>query len=115
MSRNKPPAGSWFKSSRSNATANCVETRFDGGTVQIRDSKYVGDPAAQPIITVTAQQWAQFLDLIAGRSSVCVLSVVASANGSVTLTRSETALTSTPAEWDAFTAGAALGEFTVAA
>ena len=115
MSDGGRPAGMWFKSSRSNADDNCVETSFVGTVVRIRDSKYQGDPAAQPIITVTTRQWAQFLDVVAGQASVSVLSTVTDAAGQVTLTGNGTALSYTPSEWAAFTAGVALGEFTIAA
>jgi hypothetical protein len=115
MSDGGRPAGTWFKSSRSNADDNCVETSFDGTVVRIRDSKYQGDPAAQPVITVTTRQWIQFLDVVAGRSSVSALSTVTNAIGQVTLTGNGISLIYTPAEWEAFTAGVALGEFTIAA
>jgi hypothetical protein len=106
----------WFKSSRSGGTENnCVETRFDGAVVHIRDSKYQGSPAAQPVITVTARQWSQFLATLTGQANVSVLTTLTDEAGNVTLTANGTALTYTPAEWKAFTEGVALGEFSVAA
>lgn len=60
----------WFKASYSNNSNACVEVRFDGEFVHIRDSKYLrdptNDPAQQPIITVTADQWSLFLSEMTG-------------------------------------------------
>ncbi|WP_063125141.1 DUF397 domain-containing protein, partial [Nocardia arizonensis] len=63
----------WFTSTRSNNGNQCVEVRFVGDAVLIRDSKYRRDPANrpadEPIITVTANEWTSFLGLLAaGRS-----------------------------------------------
>ena len=116
MTAGQQQQGRWFKSSRSGSGENnCVETRFDSVTVRIRDSKYQGSLAAQPVITVTTQQWTQFLDVLAGTSTSSALRMVIEDNGFVTLASAGTALTFTPTEWAAFTAGVALGEFAVAA
>ncbi len=53
---------SWFKSSYSNAAAACVEVRFTGDAVLIRDSK---DRAHGPTLAVTPTAWAAFLDGLA--------------------------------------------------
>jgi len=55
---------SWFKSSYSNAAATCVEVRFAGDAVLVRDSK---NRAHGPTLAVTTEQWAVFLDGLAGR------------------------------------------------
>lgn len=47
----------WFKSSFSNGSQTCVEVRFDGDHVSVRDSK---DPAG-PILTFTRSEWTAFL------------------------------------------------------
>jgi hypothetical protein len=115
MTAGQQQQGLWFKSSRSGSGENnCVETRFDGPTVRIRDSKYQGDPAAQPVITVTTRQWAQFLAVLAGNSSHSALSIATDGHGFVTLASGGMSLIFTPAEWDAFTAGVTLGEFAAA-
>ncbi|MEV6771310.1 DUF397 domain-containing protein [Nocardia sp. NPDC051030] len=55
----------WFKSAHSDHGAACVEVRFDGDLVLIRDSKYLrepgNDPAAQPIIAVSVAAWDAFI------------------------------------------------------
>jgi hypothetical protein len=56
----------WYKSSFSgNNGGQCVEVRFDGNAVHIRDSKHRRGPAAgvipEPAFTVTAEQWAAFI------------------------------------------------------
>jgi len=47
----------WFKSSFSNGGQACVEVRFDGDHVSVRDSK---DPNG-PILTFTRTEWTAFL------------------------------------------------------
>jgi len=53
-----PPQTAWFKSSRSTNANACVEVRFNGKTVYVRDSKELG---AGPIIAIPAAQWVSFL------------------------------------------------------
>ncbi len=64
----------WFKSSFSSNANQCVEVRFDGEFVSIRDSKYRPNPAnhptCEPIITVAAAQWAILLHELTGRATV---------------------------------------------
>ncbi|MGH3803770.1 MAG: DUF397 domain-containing protein [Pseudonocardiaceae bacterium] len=55
---------SWLKSSYSNAAAACVEVRFDGNAVLVRDTK---NRAHGPILAVTTTEWVAFLDGLAGR------------------------------------------------
>ncbi|MEV6430763.1 DUF397 domain-containing protein [Nocardia sp. NPDC051463] len=105
----------WFTSTRSNNGNQCVEVRFDGDAVLIRDSKYrrnpANRPAQEPIITVTADEWTSFLDTIVRGRTPSDLTASTSADGHTTLRRGETTLTYTPEEWDAFVAGVHDGEF----
>ncbi|QIS08822.1 DUF397 domain-containing protein [Nocardia arthritidis] len=68
------PRSGWFKSSRSNDGPNCVEVKFEGDSVLIRDSKYLRDPAnepsAQPVITVPVRAWDRFLGIATGLAVV---------------------------------------------
>ncbi len=111
-----PESTGWFTSSRTNNGNQCVEVRFDGAAVLIRDSKYRRDPAHrlddEPIITVTATEWMRFLAAVTGRPSApSTLTHHTAADGSTTLTDGEITLVYTPGEWAAFTAGARDGEF----
>jgi predicted secreted Zn-dependent protease len=56
MPHPEPAAMIWRKSSASNTT-NCVEVRFAGALVFLRDSK---DPAGAKL-TFTADEWAAFV------------------------------------------------------
>ena len=105
----------WFTSSRSNNGNQCVEVRFDGDAVLIRDSKYrrnpANRPAEEPIITVTASLWTSFINLLNSGRSHNELIAQTCADGSATLRHGDTTLSYTPEEWDAFIAGARDGEF----
>ena len=106
----------WFKSSRSANNGTCVEIRFDGDMVLVRDSKYLRDPrnnpATQPIVTVSVDEWTAFL---AGRT-ITAFTVAAHPDGGVSIVGADgTSLDYTPAEWDAFTYGVLAGEFAVPA
>jgi Domain of unknown function (DUF397) len=111
----------WFKASVSSNAASCVETRFDGALVHIRDSKYrrnpANDPAREPIITITCDQWQRFLDEMTGRAGVAAngaLTVVTTADGITTklrATKTGLVLTFTAAEWNAFLSGVRAHEF----
>lgn len=57
MSKSYSSKESWFKSSRSANNANCVEVRFVGGTVDVRDSKDRGGP----MLTFDGHAWAGFV------------------------------------------------------
>lgn len=54
---------SWFKSSYSNSAVTCVEVRFAGDAVLVRDSK---NRAHSPILAVPPTEWTAFLDELAG-------------------------------------------------
>ncbi len=105
----------WFTSSRSNNGNQCVEVRFDGDAVLIRDSKYrrnpANRPAEEPVITVTASLWTSFINLLNSGLSHNELIAQTSADGSATLRHGDITLYYTPEEWDAFIAGARDGEF----
>lgn len=105
----------WFTSSRSNNGNQCVEVRFDGDAVLIRDSKYrrnpANRPAEEPIITVTASLWTSFINLLNSGRSHTELIAQTCADGSATLRHGDITLSYTPEEWDAFIAGARDGEF----
>ncbi|MFK3980954.1 DUF397 domain-containing protein [Micromonospora sp. NPDC050397] len=47
----------WFKSTRSSDNAACVEVRFVGGAVGVRDSKDRGGP----VLAFRATTWTGFL------------------------------------------------------
>ncbi|MFE3196176.1 DUF397 domain-containing protein [Nocardia sp. NPDC059240] len=108
-------SASFFKSSFSGGDGTCVEIAHSADDVLIRDSKYAGPPADQPMLTVAPDLWPAFLDLVltdnSGRIREC-LSVYISADGDAKLsdTRGVT-LTYNAAEWTAFTKGVANGEF----
>ncbi|WP_405178909.1 DUF397 domain-containing protein [Nocardia sp. NBC_01377] len=108
----------WFTSSRSNNGNQCVEVRFVGDVVSVRDSKYRRDPAAllcdEPIITVTATEWTSFLTVLASGGSAygpTALTALTTSDGATSLRHGEITLTYTPEEWDAFIAGVRDGEF----
>ncbi|WP_280468703.1 DUF397 domain-containing protein [Nocardia cyriacigeorgica] len=112
----RPHARGWFTSSRSNNGNQCVEVRFDGDAVLIRDSKYRRNPAnrpdEEPVITVTAREWTVFIDSLTERGpATSVLTVHTAEDGHIRLGHGATTLVYTPQEWAAFRAGAIVGEF----
>ncbi|MEC3914189.1 DUF397 domain-containing protein [Nocardia sp. CDC160] len=112
----QPKSTGWFTSSRTNNGNQCVEVRFDGDAVLIRDSKYRRNPEHrlddEPIITVTASEWMTFLDAVLGRHiHRTALIAETGADGHTTLTHERITLLYTPGEWDAFVAGVRDGEF----
>lgn len=113
--RYRPEATGWFTSTRTNNGNQCVEVRFDGHAVHIRDSKFRRQPGhrpeAQPVITVGAGEWMAFLDIVRGRTASTALTAHTTADGHTTLRHRGTALTYTPGEWRAFVAGVRDGEF----
>lgn len=111
-------SGGWIKSSFSNGQCACIEVRHDGATVSIRDSKFrrrqaadpTADRTAEPIITVSAETFAAWLDatrtdelpIVAGS----LLTSRAGDGGAVVCHRpTGTCLAYTRAEWSAWLAG----------
>ncbi|WP_280239157.1 DUF397 domain-containing protein [Nocardia abscessus] len=112
----RPVRTGWFTSTRSNNGNQCVEVRFEGDAVLIRDSKYrrnpADRPAEEPVITVTAAEWTAFLDALRTRGrSHGELRAHTTADGHTALRHGAITLTYTPEEWDAFVLGAHDGEF----
>ncbi|MFI1460309.1 DUF397 domain-containing protein [Nocardia carnea] len=111
---------SWYKSSFSGSEHTCVEVRFAGKTVFIRDSKYRrnpgNDPARQPVIEVPISRWEAFLAsaVTPGTTSDPELPVVISSAFGVTVSAAQKSLRFTNDEWSAFIAGIVGGEFTAA-
>jgi len=104
----------WFKSLRSSSNDACVEVRFSPDEVLVRDSKYQGAPAVQPVISISVAAWPAFLALAAHGSATQprdVPTIENHASGTTLRAADGTTLSYTPAEWDAFTAGIADGEF----
>ncbi|MFG1793972.1 DUF397 domain-containing protein [Nocardia sp. NPDC049149] len=119
----KTIALAWRTSSYSGTNGGeCVEIAFDGDTVLIRDSKYLrdpsNDPAAQPVISIPAQEWNAFKDAAAGTEADDARGlplIERLSSGEVRIqTDGGIALTYTAAEWVAFTAGICDGEFELA-
>ncbi|WP_025347886.1 DUF397 domain-containing protein [Nocardia nova] len=104
----------WFKSTFSDHGNACVEVRICDHEVLVRDSKYVGDVAAQPMIAVRASRWHEFLETVAGRGAGGKdgLPLIDYRNdGSVSLSAGTVTLTYTRPEWDAFRDGIEHNEF----
>lgn len=115
----RPESTGWFTSTRTNNGNQCVEVRFDGDAVLIRDSKYRRNPEHrlddEPIITVAAAEWMTFLAALLGRHPLSrlrtALGAETGADGHTTLRHGVTTLVYTPGEWRAFVDGARDGEF----
>ncbi|WP_063050332.1 DUF397 domain-containing protein [Nocardia arthritidis] len=112
----RPARTGWFTSTRSNNGNQCVEVRFDGDAVLIRDSKYRRNPANhpgdEPVITVTAAEWIAFLDAVRTRGrSNGELRAHPVADGHTALRHGGITLTYNSEEWNAFLLGAHDGEF----
>ncbi|WP_067711949.1 DUF397 domain-containing protein [Nocardia yamanashiensis] len=109
----------WRKSSFSQGSDHCVEVCDAGDSILVRDSKYLrnpaNDPARQPIIAIPSPNWPKFLDLALGRPTVHpdgVPTLNRHLDGTITLRDTAgVTLVYTPEEWEAFTAGIAVGEF----
>lgn len=126
----------WKKSSRSNPSGNCVESRWrranrceaqncvemrpslDQTEVQIRDTK-LGE--ASPVITVSGEEWIKLLNWIKGLTIMgpaaanlsFALTVAGSTEEPVTISieKGGVKLTYTSDEWSAFYDGVQAGEF----
>lgn len=112
----RPESTGWFTSTRTNNGNQCVEVRFDGAAVLIRDSKYrrnpVHRPVDEPVITVTAAEWMEFLAAVrGGRPATGVLTAHPAPDDHTAIRHGEISLVYTPGEWAAFHAGARDGEF----
>lgn len=111
---------SWFKSSFSKEAANCVEVRFSGDSVFVRDSKYLrvpgNDRARQPVIEVPAFRWTAFLASVIDPNRVAdpALPAIVRTPFGISVTAGETSLLFTADEWIAFVAGVEVGEFAAA-
>ncbi|OLT44112.1 hypothetical protein BJF85_20625 [Saccharomonospora sp. CUA-673] len=107
-------ARGWFKSSFSNPSQECVEVRFDGDVVHVRDTK---DHGTGPVLSVPAGYWADFLEEVMGRApagSNTAIEIVVHADGGVDLRTHHHAagrLSYTAGEWSAFVAGVRGSEF----
>ncbi|MFD6453867.1 DUF397 domain-containing protein [Nocardia sp. NPDC056541] len=116
--RRRPAEHGWFTSSRSNNGNQCVEVRFDGDAVQIRDSKFRRNPMnaglVEPVITVDAPLWTAFLHCLLTARPHPDLVAHTSSDGSTTLRHEAVLLHFTPEEWNAFTAGVRDDEFACA-
>ena len=111
------PSGTWRKARRCTAST-CVEVRFGTGSVEVRDSKqnHLGG-AGQPVISVSTEQWAQFVDEIAGvapTGASTAIAVAHTADGGVTFRDPSTdvVLSYDADEYRAFVDGVRAGEFT---
>ncbi|XVS66880.1 DUF397 domain-containing protein [Actinosynnema sp. CA-299493] len=106
-------ARGWFKSSFSTASGDCVEVRFDGDVVQVRDTK---DQGGGPVLTVQAPAWDDFLrQLLSGAVEADgVLAVLPAPRGGAILRAGEDGgeLRYTRGEWEMFMRGVRAGEFT---
>ena len=96
----------WLKSSRSQCSDHCVEVRFEGSRVLIRDSKYLRDstnsPAAQPIISLPSTEWTAFLAAATHRglrSAAAEPIIEYLPTGGVSLHQGTITLTYTADEW----------------
>lgn len=111
--------GGWKKSSYSSGSCTCVEIRAVGDRVEIHDSKDPRcelSPGDEPIISVSVPAWSAFLLALALAplaASTEALIAIPGENDDVALrcTATGTTLLFNQAEWDAFLAGAAAGEF----
>ena len=113
--RYQPEVTPWFTSTRTNNGNQCVEVRFDGAEVSIRDSKFRRDPAnrpkREPVITVDARIWTEFLGAVAGCGTSPHLHTCPHRDGGTTLRHATVELRFTAGEWGAFMAGVRDGEF----
>ena len=115
------PVG-WFKSSYSNNGGGCVEVKFDGDSVLVRDTKYrrnpANDPATEPIIALPSFKWKGFLEKVVDPAVGDVVGVPAieldPAGGATVRAADGTALVYNEAEWSAFISGINDGEFALA-
>ncbi|WP_454194277.1 DUF397 domain-containing protein [Nocardia sp. Marseille-Q1738] len=104
----------WFKSTFSSAEQACVEVAHRSDAVLIRDSKYTGPAAEQPIVSVPPAIWPAFLDLALSANSGTLaegVTISLHQDGGATISAQGVALLYNADEWDAFTKGVADGQF----
>ncbi|MCM6778589.1 DUF397 domain-containing protein [Nocardia sp. CDC159] len=104
----------FFKSTHSGANGTCVEIAHRADAVLIRDSKYSGPAADQPIIAIAARHWHSFLDTVRSGASGLVaedISLTVDSDGSARIADGAVVLAYDAAEWDAFVKGVADGQF----
>ncbi|WP_227979030.1 DUF397 domain-containing protein [Nocardia spumae] len=113
--RYQPEVTQWFTSTRTNNGNQCVEVRFDGPAVLIRDSKYRRDPAnrpeREPVIIVDAGVWMEFLRTVDDIGGSAHVRTRPDRAGGTVLWHGDTELRFTAGEWWAFVAGVRDGEF----
>ncbi|HJP75172.1 MAG TPA: DUF397 domain-containing protein [Pseudonocardiaceae bacterium] len=63
--RSETVRNGWIKSSHSNAGGSCVEVKFDGGAILVRDSK--DKRVGQPVLAVATPAWRSFLATVTHR------------------------------------------------
>ncbi|WP_405135112.1 DUF397 domain-containing protein [Nocardia sp. NBC_01388] len=97
----------FFKSTYSGANQSCVEIAHHEDIVLIRDSKYVGPAEIQPLVTIPAAHWTQFLELALGGNSgqLGELAVTVHKDGGASIAGPDEVLDYTSDEWDAFLKG----------
>lgn len=107
-------ASAWFKATFSDHGNACVEVRICDHEVLVRDSKYKGDLAAQPMIAIRADKWHEFLVAVVerstgGRDGLPLIDY--RHDGCVSINAGAVTLTYTRPEWDAFRDGIENNEF----
>lgn len=97
----------WVVSSYSNGYGACLEVKYDtdSSTVLVRDSKWSGDSAEQPQISMPAELWNGVAERLAAPQ------VVHTDDGGFQLISDGVVLDYTPAEAMAYRKGWADGEF----
>lgn len=105
-----PCRAGWFTSSYTNNGGACVQVRFDGADVLLADSK---DRGSGPVITLSGPEWEGFVAAALGAPPATATAAITptAGGGRVVTAKDGTTLTYTAAEWNAFLAGAADGEF----
>jgi hypothetical protein len=105
----------FFKSTFSGGDQTCVEVAHRNDSVLIRDSKYTGPTADQPLISVAAEDWSAVLELALNRTSGSVhdaVTITVHPDGSAIIRDDRgIALSYNADEWDAFAKGVADGQF----
>jgi len=103
-----PRRAGWFTSSYTNNGGACVQVRFDDAAVLLADSKNRG---RGPVITLSGSEWDDFVASALGAPPAAVTITPITGGGRAVTAKDGTTLTYTAAEWNAFLAGAADGEF----